>query len=110
MTKEKIVVEDKEKKKVAIQLNDKWRISSTYHAWIIEEKMSTKWYQRRNYSSLQSLLRDFLETFAREEKGLITANKVQAINNALLTAVETQKHLIQDLSDDKRKPIVNRKQ
>lgn len=109
MEKQKIEP-DKERKKVAIQLDDKWRISSTYHAWIIEEKMSSKWYQRRNYSSLQGLLKDFLETFIREEKGLVTSNKIQSINNALLTAVECQKHLIKDLADDKKRPIVNKQQ
>ena len=77
--------------------------------WIIEEKMSSKWYQRRNYGSLQGLLKDFLETFIREEKGLVTSNKIQSINNALLTAVECQKHLIEDLANEKR-PIVKKQQ
>lgn len=99
----------KTKKKVAIQIDNKFRISSTRYAWIIEEQVKNKWYERRNYSSLQSLLKDFLEYFTREDKGQCTASKIKAVNNALLTAVECQRHLIEDLADEMKRPLVNTK-
>ena len=81
-----------------IKINSNTRITANEYAWIVEEKMphpetgNMGWVERKNYTSLESLMRNYVELLVRQKvkgsKSLIT--EMNKINDAFLKAVEKQ--------------------
>ena len=88
--------------KMYIKINSNTRITANEYAWIVEEKMphpetgNMGWVERKNYTSLESLMRNYVELLVRQKvkgsKSLIT--EMNKINDAFLNAVEKQKSTI----------------
>ena len=85
-----------------IKINSNTRITANEYAWLVEEKMphpetgNMGWVERKNYTSLESLMRNYVELLVRQKvkgsKSLIT--EMNKINDAFLNAVEKQKATI----------------
>ena len=85
-----------------IKINSNTRITANEYAWIVEEKMphpetgNMGWVERKNYTSLESLMRNYVELLVRQKvkgsKSLIT--EMNKINDAFLNAVEKQKAML----------------
>tara|TARA_B110000211_G_C13888370_1_gene468373 strand:+ start:474 stop:767 length:294 start_codon:yes stop_codon:yes gene_type:complete len=85
-----------------IKINSNTRITANEYAWIVEERMehpetgNMGWVERKNYTSLESLMRNYVELLVRQKvkgsKSLIT--EMNKINDAFLNAVEKQKATI----------------
>ena len=85
-----------------IKINSNTRITANEYAWLVEEKMphpetgNMGWVERKNYTSLESLMRNYVELLVRQKvkgsKSLIT--EMNKINDAFLNAVEKQKAML----------------
>jgi hypothetical protein len=85
-----------------IKINSNTRITANRYAWIVEEKMphpetgNVGWQETKNYNSLASLMKNYVELLVRQKvkgsKSLIV--EMNKINDAFLKAVEKQKSTI----------------
>lgn len=90
-----------------IKINSNTRITANEYAWIVEEKMphpetgNMGWVERKNYTSLESLMRNYVELLVRQKvkgsKSLIV--EMNKINDAFLKAVEKQYATINKIRD-----------
>ena len=88
--------------KMYIKINSNTRITANRYAWIVEEKMphpetgNVGWQETKNYTSLESLMKNYVELLVRQKvkgsKSLIV--EMNKINDAFLKAVEKQKSTI----------------
>jgi hypothetical protein len=85
-----------------IKINSNTRITANRYAWIVEEKMphpetgNVGWQETKNYTSLASLMKNYVELLVRQKvKGSKSLNvEMNKINDAFLKAVEKQKSTI----------------
>jgi hypothetical protein len=85
-----------------IKINSNTRITANRYAWVIEERMpdpetgNVGWQETKNYNSLASLMKNYVELLVRQKvkgsKSLIV--EMNKINDAFLKAVEKQKSTI----------------
>jgi hypothetical protein len=85
-----------------IKINSNTRITANRYAWVIEERMpdpetgNVGWQETKNYNSLASLMKNYVELLVRQKvkgsKSLIV--EMNKINDAFLNAVEKQKSTI----------------
>jgi hypothetical protein len=85
-----------------IKINSNTRITANRYAWVIEERMpdpetgNVGWQETKNYNSLASLMKNYVELLVRQKvkgsKSLIV--EMNKINDAFLNAVEKQKATI----------------
>jgi hypothetical protein len=88
--------------KMYIKINSNTRITANRYAWVIEERMpdpetgNVGWQETKNYNSLASLMKNYVELLVRQKvkgsKSLIV--EMNKINDAFLKAVEKQKSTI----------------
>ena len=88
--------------KMYIKINSNTRITANRYAWVIEERMpdpetgNVGWQETKNYNSLASLMKNYVELLVRQKvkgsKSLIV--EMNKINDAFLNAVEKQKSTI----------------
>ena len=85
-----------------IKINSNTRITANRYAWVIEERMpdpetgNVGWQETKNYNSLASLMKNYVELLVRQKvkgsKSLIV--EMNKINDAFIKAVEKQKAML----------------
>ena len=85
-----------------IKINSNTRITANRYALVIDERMpdpetgNVGWQETKNYNSLASLMKNYVELLVRQKvkgsKSLIV--EMNKINDAFLNAVEKQKYTI----------------
>jgi len=90
-----------------IKINSNTRITANRYAWVIEERMpdpetgNVGWQETKNYNSLASLMKNYVELLVRQKvkgsKSLIV--EMNKINDAFLKAVEKQYATINKIRD-----------
>ena len=85
-----------------IKINSNTRITANEYAWEVEERMENPdtgvvgWFTTRNYTSLESLMRNYVEILVRRKvkgsKSLVA--EITKINDSLLNALEKQKAML----------------
>ncbi len=85
-----------------IKINSNNRITANEYAWIVEERMehpetgNMGWVERKNYTSLESLMRNYVELLVRQKvkgsKSLVA--EITKINDSFLNALENQKAML----------------
>tara|TARA_B110000858_G_C17772189_1_gene460224 strand:+ start:1082 stop:1384 length:303 start_codon:yes stop_codon:yes gene_type:complete len=90
-----------------IDINSNTRITTNRYAWVVEELLpdveteELVWTETKNYTSLESLMKNFVELLVRQNvkgsKGLV--KEIGKINDAFVKALSKQKSLIVKLGD-----------
>jgi len=90
-----------------IDINSNTRITANRYAWVVEELLpdledeKLVWTQTKNYTSLESLMKNYVELLVRKNvkgsKGIV--KEIGKINDAFVEALSKQKSLIKDLGD-----------
>ena len=92
--------------KKVININSQYRIVSGSHAWVIEENEGGIWVMRHNYTSLESLLRNFVDLLARTSEGKGVLKLYEEMNELMIKVMTQQKELLLELADSSLHPVI----
>lgn len=83
---------------VTINLTSNTRVTTTKTAWVIEKKKDNgKWEWIKNYTTLKSLLRNYLDHLVRNSRSDDLESTVKKCNDILLNAMKSQKELLAEM-------------
>lgn len=83
---------------ITINLNSNQRVTTTKTAWVVEKKNAKgKWEWSQNYTSLESLLKNYLDRLVLNSRSDDLETAVKKCNDILLNALKQQKELLAEM-------------